>query len=103
MRNITPRLWFDTQAKEAAEFYVSTFPDSKITSVRTITDTPSGDCDIVSFELFRQPFQAISAGPLFKFTPTISFFVTCESKEETTEYWNALSEGGTALMPLGPC
>jgi predicted 3-demethylubiquinone-9 3-methyltransferase (glyoxalase superfamily) len=101
MRNITPHLWFDTQAKEAAEFYVSTFPDSKVTSVNTLHDTPSGDCDIVSFELFGQPFQAISAGPLFKFTPAISFFVTCGSKEETTEYWNALSEGGSTLMPLG--
>ena len=100
MRNITPHLWFDKEAKEAAEFYVSTFPESRITSVRTITDTPSGDCDIVSFELFGQPFQAISAGPLFKFTPAVSFFVTCGTKEEVTEYWSALSDGGSTLMPL---
>ena len=63
MRQITPHLWYDTQAKEAAELYTSTFPDSKITNVTTITDTPSGDCDIVSFELCGQPFMAISAGP----------------------------------------
>jgi predicted 3-demethylubiquinone-9 3-methyltransferase (glyoxalase superfamily) len=100
MRNITPHLWFDREAKEAAEFYVSTFPESRVITVRTITDTPSGDCDIVWFELFGQPFQAISAGPDFKFTPAISFFVSCGTKEEVTDYWNALSEGGTTLMPL---
>ena len=102
MRNITPHLWFDTQAREAAEFYVATFPDSRVTNVTTInaTPTPSGDTDIVSFELFGQPFMAISAGPLFKFTPAVSFLVACKTKDEVNEYWNALSEGGAALMPL---
>jgi predicted 3-demethylubiquinone-9 3-methyltransferase (glyoxalase superfamily) len=100
MHKITPHLWFDQEAKEAAELYVSTFPDSRITNVATIRNTPTGDCDIVSFELFGQPFMAISAGPLFKFTPAISFLVACESKEETDDLWNALSEGGAALMPL---
>ncbi|HVL51804.1 MAG TPA: VOC family protein [Actinomycetota bacterium] len=100
MPKITPHLWFDSEAKEAAEFYTATFPDSKVTSVRTIHDTPSGDCDIVSFELFGQPFMAISAGPLFKFTPAISFSVSCPTKEEVHEFWNALSAGGETLMPL---
>ncbi|MDP8931948.1 MAG: VOC family protein, partial [Actinomycetota bacterium] len=66
MREITPHLWFDREAVEAAEFYCSTLPDSKITSVTTIHDTPSGDTDAVSFELWGQPFLAISAGPLFR-------------------------------------
>ena len=100
MRKITPHLWFDTQAQEAAEFYAATFPDSRVTNVTTIHDTPSGDADIVSFELFGQPFMAISAGPLFKFTPAVSFLVACKTKDEVNEYWNALSEGGTALMEL---
>ncbi|MGH2554465.1 MAG: VOC family protein, partial [Actinomycetota bacterium] len=69
MQKITPHLWFDTEAVEAAEFYSSTFPDSRVTDVTTISNTPSGDTDIVSFELWGQPFMAISAGPLFKFTP----------------------------------
>ena len=101
MRKITPHLWFDTQAREAAEFYAATFPDSRVTNVTTIHDTPSGDADIVSFELFGQPFMAISAGPLFKFTPAVSFLVACKTKDEVNDYWNALSEGGTALMELG--
>ncbi len=100
MHRITPHLWFDREAKEAADFYVATFPDSKVTSVRTIRDTPSGDCDIVSFELFGQPFMSISAGPLFKFSPAISFFVSCKTKEEVQAFWNALAAGGTTLMPL---
>lgn len=101
MRNITPHLWFDREAKEAADFYVSIFPDSRVTSVRTIHDTPSGDCDIVSFELFGQPFMSISAGPDFKFNPSVSFLVACQTKEEAQAFWEKLSEGGSALMPLG--
>ncbi|CAN5840758.1 hypothetical protein BH23ACT12_BH23ACT12_09230 [soil metagenome] len=101
MRTITPHLWFDTEAKEAAEFYTATFPGSRITNVRTIHDTPSGDCDIVSFDLFGQPFMSISAGPTFKFTPAVSFVVACKTKDEAQAYWNALSEGGEALMPFG--
>lgn len=63
MHKMTPHLWYDSQAVEAAEFYTPTLPDSKITNVSTIYDTPSGDTDIVSFELFGQPFMSISAGP----------------------------------------
>lgn len=70
------------EAKEAAELYTSVFPDSKITNITTLHDTPSGDCDIVSFELSGQKFMAISAGPLFKFNPSISFHVKCKAKNE---------------------
>ena len=101
MHKIRPHLWFDKEAVDAAGFYCSTFPDSKVTDVTTLHDTPSGDTDIVSFELFGQPFMAISAGPLFTFTPAVSFLVSCTTKEEVDTFWKALSEGGTALMPLG--
>lgn len=100
MGSITPHLWFDKEAVEAAGFYVETLPGSKVTDVTRITDTPSGDCDIVSFELMGQPFMAISAGPLFKFTPAISFLVRCQTAEQVDELWDALSQGGGALMPL---
>jgi predicted 3-demethylubiquinone-9 3-methyltransferase (glyoxalase superfamily) len=97
---ITPHLWFDKEAVEAAEFYSSAFPNSTVTNVSTLHDTPSGDADVVSFELFGQPFMAISAGPLFKFTPAVSFLVRCRTKREVDELWDRLSEDGTALMPL---
>jgi predicted 3-demethylubiquinone-9 3-methyltransferase (glyoxalase superfamily) len=101
MQKITPHLWFDKEAKEAAEFYTSVFRGSKITNVTTLHDTPSGDCDVVSFELSGQPFMAISAGPLFKFNPSISFHVKCKTKDEVDAIWERLSEGGTVLMELG--
>ena len=91
MKPITPHLWFDTQAREAAEFYCSVFPNSKINSVRTLEDTPSGDCDVVSFELNGQPFMAISAGPLFTFNESISFQIRCETQAEIDRYWQQLS------------
>ncbi|MGH2722799.1 MAG: VOC family protein [Actinomycetota bacterium] len=100
MQKITPHLWFDTEAVEAAEFYSSSFSDSEVTNVATIHDTPSGDTDIVSFELLGQPFMAISAGPLFTFTPAVSFQVSCATKGEVDKLWARLSDGGTALMPL---
>ena len=67
------------------------FKDSKINSVKTIKDTPSGDCDIVNFTLFGQDFMAISAGPYFKFNEAISFVVNCETQEEIDMYWEKLS------------
>ena len=100
MPKITPHLWYDTQAVEAAEFYSKTFPDSKINKVTTLRNTPSGDTDLVSFELFAQPFMAISAGPLFTFNPSVSFLVSCEEADEVDAHWSKLSDGGTALMEL---
>jgi predicted 3-demethylubiquinone-9 3-methyltransferase (glyoxalase superfamily) len=91
MTPITPHLWFDKEAKQAAEFYCSIFPDSKITRSQTLHDTPSGDCDVVSFELNGQPFMAISAGPLFKFNESISFMVPCQTQDEIDYYWQKLS------------
>ncbi len=100
MKKITPHLWFDKQAREAAEFYVSLFPDSKITNVPTLSGTPSGDCDLVSFALAGLPFMAISAGPLCKFNPSVSFHINCSTKEEVDAIWEQLSPGGKVLMAL---
>lgn len=91
MQKIVPHLWFDKEAKDAVEFYVSVFPNSKINSLKTLHDTPSGDADVVSFELNGQPFMAISAGPLFKFNESISFIVYCKDQEEIDYYWDKLS------------
>jgi len=106
MQKITPHLWFDKEAKEAAEFYTSLFTNSKVTSTTTITGTPSGDTDIVTFELRGQPFMAISAGPLFRFNPSVSFIVNFDpsrekdAKENIDVVWEKLLQGGTVLMPL---
>jgi predicted 3-demethylubiquinone-9 3-methyltransferase (glyoxalase superfamily) len=103
---IVPHLWYDKEAKEAAEFYVSIFPDSKITNVTVLSDTPSGDSVSVSFEVWGQKFMAISAGPHFKLNPSISFMVNFDpsrdhnARERIDEIWNKLSDGGIALMPL---
>ena len=79
---IVPHLWFDKEAREAAQFYCSVFPNSKVEHVTTLKDTPSGDCDVVYFTLAGQPFMAISAGPLFRFNESISFMIHCESQQE---------------------
>lgn len=98
MQKIINHLWFDKEAVEAAKFYTSVFSNSpgsrgnsKITNISQIKNTPSGDCDIVSFELNGQPFMAISAGPLFKFNEAISFVVSCENQEEIDYFWGMLS------------
>ena len=99
MQKITPHLWFDKEAKEATAFYVSLFENSGVKSVTTITDTPSGNCDIVTFDLAGQAFMAISAGPYFKLNPSISFFVVCDNEKEIEALWSRLIDGGRALMP----
>ena len=100
MDKITPHLWFDQEAVEAAELYAATFPDSKVVDVTTVPDTPSGDTDVVTFRLCGQSFQAISAGPLFAFNPSVSFAVACDTVAEVDRLWAILAEGGTSLMPL---
>jgi len=101
MQKIIPHLWFDKEAIEAADFYVSTFPNSKVKSTTVLHNTPSGSTDIVTFEILGLEFQAISAGPLFKFNPSVSFHVTCKSIAEVDEIWKKLSQGGQVLMELG--
>jgi predicted 3-demethylubiquinone-9 3-methyltransferase (glyoxalase superfamily) len=101
MRKISTHLWFDKEAKEAAELYVSVFRDAKIRSMAKLSDTPSGTVDLVSIELRGQEFTLLSAGPLFKFTPAVSFLVACKTKEEVDALWGELAKGGSALMDLG--
>ncbi|WP_178021729.1 VOC family protein [uncultured Paenibacillus sp.] len=104
--SIAVHLWFDKEAKEAAEFYCSVFPDSRITGVTTINDTPSGDSEMVSFTVWGFPFMAISAGPYFKMNPSISCIVNFDPSRDPNarkmldEAWDKLSDGGGALMPL---
>lgn len=106
MQKIIPHLWYDTQAKEAAEFYTSVFPHSKITHHSVLHNTPSGDCDVMSFEVMGFKFMSISAGPYFKVNPSISFMVNFDpSKNEDAaqqmdEVWSKLVDGGQVLMPL---
>ncbi|MEO6536238.1 MAG: VOC family protein [Candidatus Paceibacterota bacterium] len=106
MQKIVPHLWFDTQAKEAAEFYVSAFENSKITTDKTLKDTPSGDTQLVGFDLAGYSFMAISAGPIFTLNPSISFMVNFDpsrdekAQEHLEQLWAKLSEGGKTLMPL---
>jgi predicted 3-demethylubiquinone-9 3-methyltransferase (glyoxalase superfamily) len=88
---IVPHLWFDKEAREAAAFYCSIFPESEVPGVTTLHDTPSGDCDVVTFTLSGQRFMAISAGPYFKFNEAISFMVLCDTQEEIDYYWEKLS------------
>lgn len=90
-QKIVPHLWYDKEAKEAAAFYSSIFPDSRITNITTLHGTPSGDCDIVSFTLSPQRFMAISAGPMFKLNEAVSFMVYCESRQEMDYYTEKLS------------
>ena len=101
MEKITPHLWFDNNAEEAANFYTSIFKNSKIKNVTTLHNTPSGTVEIFTIELLGQEFILINAGPLFKFNPSVSFLVVCNTKEEVDQLWGNLSNGGMALMELG--
>jgi predicted 3-demethylubiquinone-9 3-methyltransferase (glyoxalase superfamily) len=96
MQKITPFLWFDNNAEEAMQYYISVFKDAKIGNVSHYPDGRVLTCD---FELFGQKFIALNGGPMFKFTEAVSFFVTCETQEEVDMYWNKLtSDGGEESM-----
>jgi predicted 3-demethylubiquinone-9 3-methyltransferase (glyoxalase superfamily) len=98
-QKIVSHLWYDKEAKEAALFYTSIFKDSRIIGTTVLTDTPSGTVELVRFELFGQEFQAISAGPFFKFNESISLIVKCDSQEEIDFYWEKLTgQGGREGM-----
>ena len=97
---IHPFLWFDGQAEEAARFYVSIFPNSRIVHVEKIAAGPAEDDAVVQFELDGQRFGAVDGGPMYSFTPAISFVVECEAQEEIDYYWERLTEGGRT-QPCG--
>jgi len=91
MQKITPFLWFDKEAAEAAKFYTGVFKDSKIIDTTTLENTPSGTVEIVTIRLLGQEFNLMSAGPWFKFNESISFVVNCETQQEIDHYWERLS------------
>jgi predicted 3-demethylubiquinone-9 3-methyltransferase (glyoxalase superfamily) len=102
MQKITPWLWFDTEAEEAAKFYTSVFPNSKIGEISRYGSAgprPEGMVMTVAFELDGQEFSALNGGPDFTFNEAISLQVSCKDQEEVDHYWNTLSEGGEE----GPC
>ena len=98
-QKVFPFLWYAKEAEEAARFYASIFPDSRVDSVSALpADSPSGPAGsvkVVEFTLFGQPFRAISAGPLDPFNHAISLMVDCQDQAEVDRYWNALLQGGT--------
>jgi predicted 3-demethylubiquinone-9 3-methyltransferase (glyoxalase superfamily) len=97
MQKITTFLWFNDKAEEAAKFYVSIFPNSKIVGVARYTDVgpgPVGSVMTVDFELDGQAFVALNGGPHFQFTEAISLVINCETQDEIDRYWDALSAGG---------
>ncbi len=101
IQKIVPHLWYAKEAEEAAAFYASVFPDSRVVRVTSLPaespSGPAGSVKVVEFELFGQPFMAITAGPLDAFNHAVSFVVNCDDQAEVDRYWNALlSAGGTA-------
>ncbi len=107
MPSITPHLWFDKEAKEAAELYASAFKNSSVDHVSVLKNTPSGDCDVVSYTIRGQKFMSISAGPYFKLNPSISFMINfdpsreSDAEEQLNAAWDKLADGGKALMEIG--
>jgi predicted 3-demethylubiquinone-9 3-methyltransferase (glyoxalase superfamily) len=102
LQKIIPNLWFDTEAEEAANFYVSVFDNSRVVTVARYTEAgprPAGTVMTVEFELEGQRFVGINGGPQFSFSEAVSFQITCETQAEIDDYWDRLSDGGSE----GPC
>ena len=91
---ITPFLWYDGDAEKAARLYVSLFPNSKVLSVSPLCSGPAEAAALVEFELDGQRFTALDGGPMYQFSPAVSFAVACDSQEEIDHYWDGLLEGG---------
>src|SRR3989442_1875731 len=104
MQKITPFLWFDNNAEQAAEFYVSVFKNSKILNVSRYGDAgpgPKGSVMVVNFQLAGQEFTALNGGPLFKFSEAFSLVVNCENQKELDEYWSKPTSGGGQVSQCG--
>ena len=91
MQKITPFLWFDNNLKEITNFYVSVFPGAKVRSNGKLSDTPSGEVEMATLEIFGQEFGLMTAGPMFKFNEAVSFVINCDTQEEIDYYWSKLS------------
>ena len=98
IQRITPFLWFDGRAREAADFYTSVFRNSRILSVSQLGSGPAEGAHFVSFELDGQGYTALDGGPTFQFTPAISFAVSCKTQDEVDHFWERLSEDGEQEM-----
>jgi len=101
MQKISPFLWFDGNAEEAANFYVSIFKNSKILNISRYADSgpgPKGSVMVVKFQLNGQEFMALNGGPAFKFTEAISFLVNCETQQEVDDLWEKLTAGGKEIQ-----
>lgn len=94
MQKITPFLWFDKNLKEITDFYKSVFPEAIITSNGELSDTPSGNVEMATMEIFGQKLSMMTAGPMFKFNEAISFVINCQDQDEVDYYWNALTANG---------
>jgi predicted 3-demethylubiquinone-9 3-methyltransferase (glyoxalase superfamily) len=101
MQKITPHLWYDKEAEEATQFYKAAFKDAEITQKTTLNDTPSGTAQLVTMSILGHTFILLNGGPYFKLNPSISFLVTCKTRNEVDEFWRKLSVDGLALMELG--
>jgi predicted 3-demethylubiquinone-9 3-methyltransferase (glyoxalase superfamily) len=101
MKKIVPHLWFNRQASEAAALYTRVITPGRIRWSAQLHNTPSDSIDIISAEIGGREFQLLSAGPEFKFNPSVSFLVGCETAAEVDAIWSELNTGGQALMPLG--
>ena len=105
---LTPCLWFDDQAEDAANLYCSVFPNAKITTISRYPDAgqeihkkPAGSVMVVAFEIDGQPFTALNGGPIFKFDEAVSFQIMCDTQGEVDYYWNALTKDGGQEGPCG--
>ena len=100
MQKITPHLWLNRRSRDALALYTGAFENSRVISSATLGNTPSGAVEIVILQLAEQTFQFLLAGPEFKFTPAVSFLVSCATTAEAEALWNRFSEGGQVLMPF---
>lgn len=101
MPKITPFLWFDTEAEAAATFYVSIFPNSRIGKTARYSEAgpgPAGSAMTIEFELDGQPFIGLNGGPVYKFSPAVSFTIDCTDQAEVDHYWNAFKTGGQEVQ-----
>lgn len=101
MQKIIPFLWFDTEAEEAARFYASIFPNSKIGRIARYSEVgpgPAGSVMTIQFELDGQAFVGLNGGPMYKFSPAVSFQIDCKDQAEVDHYWNALAAGGREIQ-----
>ena len=103
MAKITPFLWFDKNLKEITDYYLSIFPEAKLKTGGELSDTPSGNVEMATLEIFGQELSLMTAGPMFKFNEAISFVITCEDQKEIDYYWNALTINGGQEGQCGWC